>query len=1027
MIYFAEDETMGRMSKALQRAKALALVCALGVIAAVLLATTASAETIVSFSFDDGLSSAPVAGSVLAAHGVKGTFYIITGDVGSSGFVTWESVKTLFSEGQEIGAHTVTHPDLPSLTPAEQEQQICGSREALEAQGYHPLTFAYPHGDFNTESLRIVQKCGFTSARLFGTYQGGTGPSKELGSTSVYPEPFSIPNPYELSTQGSPETPVKLEELEDDYEWGVGGWVIIAVHGVCPSTETPNKSECEGLYGPISQTILEEYLTWLKQKPETAFRTIGQVVNDKTPPVTTISCNGAACGSPYPSSVTVTLSAADAESAVASTHYTTTGAEPTTSSPEYTGSFQVSATSTVKYRSWDVRGNEETAHSQTITIDTPPSTTIKSKPSNPSDETKPIFTFSANKTSTFKCSLDGGAETTCSSPYTTPTLTQGSHTLTIAATDSAGSRETNPPSYTWTVDTTPPVTTIESKPPSDSNSTEAKFSFKASESATFECKLDGGSFKSCSSPDTLSGLAQGAHTFEVRATDLAGNKETTPQSYMWTVDTTPPVTTIESKPASDANSTEAKFSFKASESATFECSLDGGSFKACTSPDALSGLGQGLHTFEVRATDSAGNKETTPQSYMWTVDTVPPVTTIESEPAAETNSTEAKVSFKADESAMFECKLDGGSFKSCSSPYTVTGLAQGSHTFEVKATDTAGNKETTAKSYTWTVNTTPPVTTIESEPAADSNSTEAKFTFKADKSATFECKLDGGAFKSCSSPYTVTGLAQGSHTVEVRATDLVGNKESTPQSYTWTVDTVPPVTTIEGPPLGETVGTGASISFSGSEPVVFECSLDGGSYGGCTSPYVVSGLGVGMHTLRVRATDAAGNVEVEPAAYSWIVLAAPTPPSGMGGGGSGFGAPSPSSGGGLTARLSPPRLVLARRAGGEALRKGLPVGLYCPGACSATIVVRAPVAIMSARKRRVHESALAAVHSSESRAGTLKLNVKLTNKRGALISGGPLRTVPLVVAVTVHLADGGVVKLRAKVLLRARLGGLRWA
>ena len=930
------------MSKALQRAKALALVCALGVIAAVLLATTASAVTIVSFSFDDGLSSAPVAGSVMSAFGLKASFFIITGDVGTPGFLTWENVATLAAEGQEIGAHTVNHEDLALLTPEEQHFQICRSREALEEHGYHPLSFAYPHGSFNAESLRILKECGFTSARLFGDYQGPNGP-EPAEDTKIYPEPFSIPDPFELSTQGSPETPVKLEELEDDYEWGVGGWVIIAVHGVCPSTETPNKSECEGLYGPISQTILEEYLTWLKQKPETAFRTIGQVVNDKTPPVTTISCNGAACGSPYPSSVTVTLSAADAESAVASTHYTTTGAEPTTSSPEYTGSFQVSATSTVKYRSWDVRGNDETAHSQTITIDTPPITTIKSKPSNPSDETKPIFTFSANKTSTFKCSLDGGAETTCSSPYTTPTLTQVSHTLTIAATDSAGSRETNPPSYTWTVDTTPPVTTIESKPPSDSNSTEAKFSFKASESATFECKLDGGSFKSCSSPDTLSGLAQGAHTFEVRATDLAGNKETTPQSYMWTVDT------------------------------------------------------------------------------------VPPVTTIESEPAAETNSTEAKVSFKADESATFECKLDGGSFKSCSSPYTVTGLAQGSHTFEVKATDTAGNKETTAKSYTWTVNTTPPVTTIESEPAADSNSTEAKFTFKADKSATFECKLDGGAFKSCSSPYTVTGLAQGSHTVEVRATDLVGNKESTPQSYTWTVDTVPPVTTIEGPPLGETVGTGASISFSGSEPVVFECSLDGGSYGGCTSPYVVSGLGVGMHTLRVRATDAAGNVEVEPAAYSWIVLAAPTPPSGMGGGGSGFGAPSPRSGGGLTAQSSPPRLVLARRAGGEALRKGLPVGLYCPGACSATIVVRAPVAIMSARKRRVHESVLAAVHSSESRAGTLKLNVKLTNKRGASISGGPLRTVPLVVAVTVHLADGGVVKLRAKVLLRARLGGLRWA
>jgi hypothetical protein len=580
------------------------------------------------------------------------------------------------------------------------------------------------------------------------------------------------------------------------------------------------------------------------------------------------------------------------------------------------------------------------------------------------------------------------------------------------------------------VDTVPPVTTIESKPASDANSTEAKFSFKADESVTFECRVDLGAFESCSSPYTVKGLGQGSHTFEVRATDLAGNKEVTPQSYTWTVDTVPPVTTIESKPASDANSTEAKFSFKADESATFECKLDGGAFKSCSSPDALSGLGQGSHTFEVRATDLAGNREATPQSYTWKINTSLPVTTIESEPASDSNSTEAKFSFKADEPATFECRLDGGAFASCASPYTASGLAQGSHTFEVRATDTVGNKEASAPSYTWTVDTVPPVTTVESEPPSDSNSDKAAFSFKASEPATFECRLDGGAFKVCSSPDELNGLADGSHTFEVRATDAAGNKETTPPSYVWTVDTTPPVTTIESPPLGETLGTGVSIVFSANEPATFECSLDGGPYAACASPYVASGLSVGVHTLMVMATDLAGNVALEPATYSWIVIAqSPEPPPTSHEGGAAptttpvtTPTPTPTP----APSRTPPRLVLARRAGGEALRRGLPVGLYCPGPCSATIVVRAPVAITSTHGRRVRTNALASVRSNASRAGTLDLHVKLTNDRQASTGRGPLRTVPLTVLVTVRTESGNSYVLHGVVMLKARLGALHW-
>src|SRR5256885_2203297 len=69
----------------------------------------------------------------------------------------------------------------------------------------------------------------------------------------------------------------------------------------------------------------------------------------------------------------------------------------------------------------------------------------------------------------------------------------------------------------------------------------ASFSFTATEAgSSFACQLDGGAFAPCVSPRSYSGLADGNHSFQVRATDPAGNTDPTPASYAWTVDTTTP-------------------------------------------------------------------------------------------------------------------------------------------------------------------------------------------------------------------------------------------------------------------------------------------------------------------------------------------------------------------------------------------------------------------------------------------------------------------------------------------------------
>jgi len=112
----------------------------------------------------------------------------------------------------------------------------------------------------------------------------------------------------------------------------------------------------------------------------------------------------------------------------------------------------------------------------------------------------------------------------------------------------------------------------------------------------------------------------------------------------------------------------------------------------------------------------------------------------------------------------------------------------------VKATDAAGNTGSAA-SYTWTVDTTAPTASITASPTNPSNNASQSFSFSSEAGATFQCALDGGAFAPCSSPKGYTGLADGSHTFQVRATDLAGNTGAA-ASYTWTVDTVGPTVSI---------------------------------------------------------------------------------------------------------------------------------------------------------------------------------------------------------------------------------------
>jgi arylsulfatase A-like enzyme len=90
-------------------------------------------------------------------------------------------------------------------------------------------------------------------------------------------------------------------------------------------------------------------------------------------------------------------------------------------------------------------------------------------------------------------------------------------------------------------------------------------------------------------------------------------------------DSIPPETTITSGPTGTVATPDATFEFSSSDAGpTYACSLDGQAFASCTSPVAYAGLGDGSHTFSVRATDPNGNTDATPATRTWTIATSPP-------------------------------------------------------------------------------------------------------------------------------------------------------------------------------------------------------------------------------------------------------------------------------------------------------------------------------------------------------------------------------------------------------------------
>ena len=192
----------------------------------------------VTMSFDDGYTSQlTIAAPLLNARGLKGTYFVLT----SATEVTWDQWRQLASQGHEIASHTVTHPDLTSLSDSELRYELSESQRVINQNipSQSCLSFAYPYTVSDARVQSITSEY-YVAAR--GGWAGDEG-----GNFNFYEdlEPFWPWPPdvqfgqfravdfYNTAGDGTPFfVPVSTLDVKLDTAMTYHAWYVMYLHTI---------------------------------------------------------------------------------------------------------------------------------------------------------------------------------------------------------------------------------------------------------------------------------------------------------------------------------------------------------------------------------------------------------------------------------------------------------------------------------------------------------------------------------------------------------------------------------------------------------------------------------------------------------------------------------------------------------------------------------------------------------------------------------------------------------------------------
>ncbi|WP_143195277.1 Ig-like domain-containing protein [Archangium sp. Cb G35] len=288
--------------------------------------------------------------------------------------------------------------------------------------------------------------------------------------------------------------------------------------------------------------------------------------------------------------------------------------------------------------------------SATWTVDTQrPDTVIETDTAAWTQETTATFKFSAKDETdvSFECTLNGASLACLTTPFTTPPLPDGTHTLSVKARDAAGNEDAVAATFTWTVDTVDPAAPVVTAPAADSILTNNRLTFEGTVEPLARVVLVQGSRELGSTVASETGawrleLAEtfrdGSYDFALTAYDRALNSSEVPTALSLAIDATAPESLILEGPdeRQRIRAREVSFRIGANEPANLECSVDGNEpFDCGDEPFNCGGEGQppaacgvvlnlkdlkeGDHDLFITAKDKAGNREISAEVRRWRV------------------------------------------------------------------------------------------------------------------------------------------------------------------------------------------------------------------------------------------------------------------------------------------------------------------------------------------------------------------------------------------------------------------------
>ncbi len=620
-------------------------------------------------------------------------------------------------------------------------------------------------------------------------------------------------------------------------------------------------------------------------------------------------------------------------------------------------SWEVAAESSLVDREYTVVAEQagETSAAVTFTVDVPPPVVTVNPVATWTKDSTPTLEGSAGDSTSVEVTVEGPSPTKGAAvlsggnwSYTPASpLVDGAYTARAVGKDSAGNIGESS-TVTFTVDTVAPSVTLESvaSPSNDTTPTlKGSAGVAAGDDASVEVAIykgsvasgtparsetvvpNGGSWTYTPAPP----LAEGTYTAQAVQEDKAGNVgKSTPVTF--TVDTTPPVLTVNPVAAWTKDSTPA-LGGSAGDSASVEVILEGPS--ASKGAAVLSGgnwsytpgsaLPDGTYTARAVGKDLAGNVGES-SSVTFTVDTVAPAVTLESVASPSNDTTpmlKGSAGVAAGDDASVEVAIYKGSVASgtparsetvapSGGSWTYTPappLTEGTYTAQAVQEDKAGNVgKSTA--ITFVVVTAKPVVTIQSI-ASPTRATEPALSGSAGDSASVEVRVfegsspsgtvasSGAAVLSGGSwSYTPTSaLADGTYTAQASGLDKIDN-EGKSSAITFTVDTTPPALTLTSPTnnallevarptfsgqAGTATGDRPSVrltiysgaSASGSPVQTLEIASSGSSWtSGSNGPTLADGI----YTVVAEQLDEASNVSRASATFAVEVPTPPAPP-----------------------------------------------------------------------------------------------------------------------------------------------------